>query len=201
MILQERDKQIIDFLEKFHVGKPSQLMRIILDREGKTNRFILQRRLKTLVDNGHIKRFRDNCNSEFIYTLKKDTKNTNHYLMLVDFYLSLKDNVTKIDSFDIEKMVAGVIPDVYCHVWRNHIEQWFFVEIHRSNNPIIDVQNKYIAVYNQYKQEGFKYFPRIIIVTDKDVKVEERIKADRDNFLNFVKIKGDCSDIRRIFFH
>lgn len=117
-----------------------------------------------------MKRDRSDLNSEYIYYQKK-TPFLYHQVLLVDVYLAFLRMRGKLIEFTPEVVMGDIRPDAKVLFDDGRYTHLILVEIHRNN------------AFNQEKYEDFyrtgewkKYlpaFPKILIVSDRKVKLQE----------------------------
>jgi hypothetical protein len=114
-----------------------------------------------------------------------------HKVTLTEFYCNLLDQPGEILRFDSEVPLDGLQPDAICdYRYKLNVFQ-FCIEVHLS--PVKFNFEKYDNFLNSGKwKEYFKSFPRVVIVTDKNIKVEH----DKIKFF-IVSTKG--TGIEKIF--
>lgn len=186
MMLQERDKQVIEFIRKFHAVTTSQIRRVFFK-----NDFLCQRRLRTLTLNKFMKRCRDNINSDYVYYADKKTAKMQHYITLAGLYVNMLDIPGKMISFEVEKKIDNIIPDGFLQYAFNGNKHSFFIEVHISNNEFN--QGKYEAFYRSRKwlEHGLKVFPKIVVITDKKVTLQP-------STLRYIMISSDYKNLKGI---
>lgn len=188
MILQERDKAILDFIERFKAATTSQIAREFFHSNSQAEA-LARRRLKKLCDEKLLKRERNNINAEYVYYTKKSAQMA-HQLILVDFYLQIK-RYGQLIEFTPEKVMGDIRSDAVCKIVRGNLLHLFCVEVELSNNNFN--QQKYETFYStrEYKK-WFEVFPKIIIICDKNIKVEP-------SRLRFVQVPTTLEGLEVIF--
>lgn len=185
ILLTPRDVQIIELIEKFKCLNTEQIHSLVYPNI--TPGFV-RNRLKILTDRKDIKRCRWHIDQQYIYYMGKTPQQIQHKLRLVDVYGALG----MPETFETEYVVKDghLRADGYTEIEREGKLYSFFVEIHQFNGFNFD---KYIDFYNSgvYK-EYFHIFPRVLIVTDKKLKMPE-------SSIKFILIKNDMSNIGEAF--
>jgi hypothetical protein len=187
MLITQRDQQIIDLIELTGAVKTSHIQRLFMKNKSQ-GKVIAERRLKSLYSLGMVHRTRAFINTEYIYYKKKTL--LEHKLALTELYIALLDLPGEILKFEVEKQIGDIRPDALCdYLYQNNVYQ-FFIEIHLAKAPFN--QQKYEDFYSSGKyREIYKVFPRVIIVSDRQVD----IKASK---IRYIKIPLNCSGIYRI---
>lgn len=157
-MLTERDREVISFVEKFKIVKTSQIEQMFFKSKP-----TCQRRLKMLADDEYLHRERGRVSLEYAYYYEKRPRYADHALKLVDFYIAMKPY--EIRRFDIEPRYDKVIPDAYMEAVCERKIFAFFIEVHLSN------QGFDIAKYERLKLTWQGTFPRVLIVTERPLKV------------------------------
>ena len=181
MLITQRDQQIIDLIELTGAVKTSHIQRLFM-KDKSQGKVIAERRLKSLYSLGMVHRTRAFINTEYIYYKKKTL--LEHKLALTELYIALLDLPGEILKFEVEKQMGDIRPDAVCdYLHRN-------IEIHLAKSPFN--QQKYEDFYSSGKyQEIYKVFPRVVIVSDRQVD----IKVSK---IRYIQIPLNCSGIYRI---
>lgn len=177
-MLTERNQRVLDFIDKFNCATSSQILRLFYPSQT-----IANRNLTKMFKSKEIKRERNNINLQYMYYARKNNQFT-HSLILTEFYCRLIEEGFEIDEFLPEYAIGNVRADAYIKCGYGDYTHYFFVEVHRSNNPF-DWQ-KYLGIVNQYR-----VFPKIVVITDKQLNIPP-------TNLKFIQIKTDCKDINAI---
>ncbi len=172
MIVTERDRKVIDFLETFKAATTNTIQELFYP-----SLRVTQNRLKLLYDNKLLKRERDHFTSQYIYYVRKP-KQLRHDLLLTDFYREM-NKIVEIELFEKEFVIADIRTDgfvAYKHKNKGYIA---FIEVQIANTPL-DIE-KYEKLYRsgQYKKY-FPIFPLIYVISDKKMP-ETRLKIIRVN--------------------
>jgi hypothetical protein len=187
-VIMETEQKVLDFLEVFKCATTSQLTKLFyMTTKYPYNKS--RRRLKILYDDKHIKRERNSINMEYVYFPKKNNQ-FNHSLILTEFYVQLQE-LAEIDKFEVEQPYGKIRPDGMCICGYKGFTHYFFIEVHISNNKFN--QDKYISYYGSREwKQYFDVFPKVIIISDKKVELQQ-------SPLKFIQIKQNCEDIKNIF--
>lgn len=186
-MITSRDEKILELIEKVGAVKASHVQKIFM-KENKQGRNISERRLKRLCELNMVHRTRAFINTEYIYYQKKTL--LEHKLVLSEFYTNLFELPGRILKFEVEHQLDDVRPDAICdYLYLSNVYQ-FLVEIHLATVPFD--QSKYESFYSSGKyHQWYKVFPRIIIVSDRDIKLQP-------SRLRYIKIPTNCKEIDRI---
>lgn len=188
MILQERDKKILEFVEKFKVVTTSHIEKEFFAGNKQSAR-IARRRLKKLYDNKFLKRERNNINAEYIYYFRKPIQ-IRHQLLVIDFYQAIK-KYGKIIEFTPEKTMEDIRPDAVCKIARDNHLHLFCVEIELSNNTFNQTKYEQFYASREYKK-WFQVFPKVIIISNRIINIKE-------SKIKFIQISTDLIEIQKIF--
>ena len=182
------EQRLLDFLDTFNCATTSQITKLFyMTTKYPYNKS--RRRLKTLHDDKHVKRDRNDINMEYVYYLRKNNQ-FKHSLILTEFYVKLHE-LAEIDKFEVEQPYGNIRPDGMAIVGYKGFTHYFFIEVHISNNKFN--QDKYISYYGSREwKQYFDVFPKIIIISDKQVKINP-------TNLKFIQIQTNCEDIFKIW--
>ncbi len=191
MVLQEKDREILSFIRKFHCVKTKHIMMEFYN-ECKQARYLTCRKMKKLWEGKFVKRNR-NLFEDYIYYFNK-SKQERHHLIVADLYFKLKE-CGKLDCFDVECVIEDIRPDTVCKLEYGKDEYWFCFEVHLSNNDYKDSIEKYKNLYySGMWKKYFEWFPIVVFISDKGIKLED----DKDRLI-FIKIDEDLENIEDIF--
>lgn len=188
MILQARDKKILEFIEKFKVATTSQIEKEFFIKHKQSAR-LARRRLKKLYDAKLIKRERSHINYEYVYYFEKP-KQIRHQVLVVGFYQAVKKH-GKIIEFTPEKGMGGIRPDAVCKIAKNNHLHLFCIEVELSNNGFNQDKYEQFYISREYKK-WFPVFPKVIIVSDKKINVTP-------SKIKYIQISTDMEGIESIF--
>jgi hypothetical protein len=190
MLITERDKRIVDWLEEMKVAKSGQIERVFF-RGNSQSKILCNRRLLRLYKGKVIKRDRAFINTEFIYYTKK-IQQVDHSLYVTEFYTQLVGLGGEVLAFETEKSLDSLRPDALCdYLHTNGKVYQMFVEVHLSTLPFD--QGKYENYYQSGKwRQQFDTFPRIILATDRNIQLKE-------SKLRYFKIPLSFKGIETIF--
>lgn len=193
----ERDKHIINFIERHKAVNSSQLKKVFNLKDS-----TLSRRMNFIIENSDVKKYRyipqmnwyDNKYKEMIpnenvYYWKRKPTNIMHTLLVNEVYLYLKDKFELIEyelEYPIIKDDIIVRADMYFSFKYNDYEWDYLIEV--ENNKSWN-SNKYLKL-----QEENILLPKIIILSDRRIynKTNYEVIKARLNLSNLEKkIKQD----------
>jgi len=175
-------------IELLNVAKVSQIYRMFYSglKQGEQ---ICRKRMKKLYDDKLIKRERNHLNAEYVYYVNKNNQ-FKHSLILTEFYVQMHQ-LAEIDKFEVEQPYGHIRPDGMCICGYRGFTHYFFIEVHISNNKFN--QDKYISYYGSREWKTyFDVFPKIITISDKQVKINP-------TNLKFIQISQNCENINKIW--
>ena len=162
MIITDRDRKVIEFIEKFNCVSTNTIYELFYP-----SLRVTQNRLKLMTDNKIIKRDRSHFTSQYYYYTDAKPKQVYHQILLAELYKELNKIVT-IEAFIKEYCIEDIRADALVVYSRNNKNYIAFVEVELSNTP--DIQ-KYERLYKsgRYKSYFNGVFPLIYYVTDKTI--------------------------------
>ncbi|MGJ0846604.1 hypothetical protein ACR77J_07940 [Tissierella praeacuta] len=161
MIVTERDKKVINFIEENKIATTDAIAEIFYPCLR-----VAQHRLKLMYDNKLIKRDRDYYTSQYYYYLKKP-KQIKHSLLVTEFYKNL-NKIADIKMFRSEFIIENIRSDAFVAYEVNNIKKIAFVEVQISNTKL-DIE-KYEKLFKSGKYKSyFPVFPSILAITDRKV--------------------------------
>lgn len=162
MIITDRDKAVLDFLNKFKIATTSTIAELFYP----SLRYAQDRLLK-LYKAKFIKRSRNNFTQEYYYYIKQKPKQLRHHLLLTDFYREMH-KIADIEIFEKEVYMEGVHPDgVIAYKYKNK-GYIACIEIYISHNPLNLKKYEKFYYSNKYKKY-FPVFPLIFVITDRKI--------------------------------
>lgn len=173
MILMERDKKIIDFIETCPADSAT------IERLFFTGKRTCNERLRKLVDYGYLKRWRRNVNSNYIYYVRRKTTQLEHCSFIAKTYLWIKQQEYIIEKFKREVTIENLRADALCKIKDMKKDGYLIVEVELSNNNISKKLMKYEDLYlsNQYKRY-FDVMPKLLYVSN------QKVQSDLLNIIN-----------------
>lgn len=181
MIVTDRDRKVIDFLNTFKVATTDTIQELFYP-----SLRVAQKRLKLMYENKLLKRTRDNFTSQYCYYIKKP-KQMRHCLLLTDFYREM-NRLTDIELFEKEITIDNIRPDgliAYKYKKKGFIA---CIEVQISNEPL-DVE-KYEKLFKSGKyKKYFPVFPLVYAITDRKILYTE---------LKIIRVNEDMSNLKEI---
>lgn len=180
MVLQSRDKSVLDFIEQMGAATTSQITRVFF-KGLKQGQRIAQRRLALMHKEKLLKRTRTNINIEYCYFTV--CNQLQHRVLITEFYVRLIELGGTIREFQIQKKIEHVIPDAYIEYDYRGYRHFMFLEVERSNNQ-----------FNQEKYEKLlikkfmPIFPKVVIITSKNLNL-------KDSKINYIALNLDMKNI------
>jgi hypothetical protein len=187
MVLQEKDKEILAFIDKFHCVTTTHIMKVFYPHQNQA-RFLTNRKMNKLIKNNLIKRDRELFN-DYVYYCKK-TQQQLHHLIVADLYIKFLECQGKLLDFDLEVNCSNIRPDAIVKYELNGDIYLFCFEVHLSNNKADIIKYEELYLTGKYKNY-FEWFPIVIFISDKKVNYEGK--------LPMIIIKTDLSDFDKIF--
>lgn len=174
-VIQPRDKEAIEFIQRMNVATTSQIERACYGG----NNQVARRRLNAIMGelekmgDRSINRYQPDISSQYIYyTGRKQPGRADHSIIVTEVYVRLLALPGRIEVWELEPDWGPLRPDAFCvFEVRPGLFVWFSVEVERlTGNPFN--QKKY-EEYRASKKwmDKFAAFPRVLIVTDKKVRI------------------------------
>jgi hypothetical protein len=169
MMLTERDKQIIKYLNKFRVMDRDSIAELFFHNL-KNPTFAANNVLLRLLRDGHIQR--STSYVPYLYfgsevEMKKNSAKINHFLAILNVYKEIH-KLGNLDTFLVEpkylKKGDCAEPDIFCH-YRNTN---FFIEVQRSiysEKQMNEKLDRYVDLYNSGVMAN--PFPHVLIISDQ----------------------------------
>lgn len=181
MIITERDRLVINYIDKVKYATTKNIAELFFDNGSKNYYIVALKRLKKLVSYGKICCTSANVNSigrpMTIYFIEGDIHKSNykHALALADFSAMLEKNGVDIVSVENEVYFSKKIRvDAVYKVIYNNKKRLFLAEF--------DITKKFNTTkYEYFNKSGewkeyFKKFPRIVSVSEKEPSKSRDIK-------------------------
>lgn len=157
-----------------------------------------RRRLKKLYDNEILYRYESPETSELIYCFKDSKQISPHDLFTLKFYSTLIRYGAKINHFKQNRYwkSTGKFSDGFFEVSYNGSDFLIILEVDFTH--MTSIENKYVTLYknkeiqNEYKEyceDGEEIFPKLIIMTVKDINKIEKI--DYPFYVQFINFELD----------
>jgi hypothetical protein len=188
-MITPRDNEILNFINITGAATTSQISRAFMGDKSR-GEIITRRRMKRLHDLKMIKRERSFINTEYVY-FKKNTL-LDHKLTLTEFHIRLRELQGEELRFNAEVQLGDVRPDAVCdYLYKGNVYQ-FFIEVHLATMPFN--QQKYEDFYASAKyKQWYKIFPRVIIISDREIHLQE-------SKIRYIQIPLCCENIKKILF-
>lgn len=166
-MLTDRDYEIINFIDTFKAVSGKHIQQVF-----KISQTITNRRLKQIIKAKEAQRIRDHCTMNYLYfTTEKPTR---HKLIVTGLYSKFVRQV-EIIKFEREYKLGSLRPDIFCECKKNGYHYFLFIEIQLSNSEL-NIQKYEDYYYSNEWNELFKIFPRIIVISDKNYKINSPLK-------------------------
>lgn len=181
MMLTRRDLDIINFLEDYRIASTTTLKELYFPSLS-----ACQKRMKTLFDNGKIKRARMTMNYDYLYYINKPKK-IMHDLLVTEFYKCLMSQ-SKVIHYVIDKELGKIRPDAIFAYEINGIQKLGLLEVEISHKGFD--YGKYETFYKSTAYKNwFPIMPTVFVVC-------QNAKIPKDSPIQFVKVKTDMSDLK-----
>lgn len=189
-MLQDRDYEIVRFLDKFKVATTNTLYELFFKD---VTLIYCRRRLKQLVEYKEIKRKRKHISDQYMYYLKFP-KQLKHSLLLTEFYGEMHKRFDVV-GFKVEESIGdlrsdGVIGYKYKGIDNKVIMA--FIEV-QTRNERVDIDKYRKLYYSQVWKKMFDSFPKIVAITSRKVDMCNEIED-----IEVVKIREDLSDVGKL---
>ncbi len=174
-MITDRDRKIIAHLEKYKYATIEQLENIFFKKQ-KNSYTIARRRMAEIIKAGYAKKIRDVETNRVIYVYNdgKTKEPDRHRILVLDVLANLHKQEFNVHSFEIEKFWIGgdIRSDAFTVFALESVNNryHYFIEVHLSNNDCN--LEKYDLLFESgevQKYLGRKIFPRILLITDRDV--------------------------------
>lgn len=181
LMLQDRDKQVLDFLEKYKCATTADITKAFYKNSKVSNR-----RLKLMRENGLIKSTREYVSQGYTHYINKKPTNLEHSLKLSSFIAELLDKEIEILKSFTEYKVGNVRSDCLLVLKYKDKVKLYFVEVINYKKFDIKKYQKLISDNASWEQV-FPIFPSILVVGDKEV--------DKNKILDIVEINSNFTNI------
>ncbi len=162
--LTDRDKNIIQFLKQYKCADTHTLAKLFFQNT-KSSQILCERRLKRLVDAGHLRRWRADILHPYIFYCNKRPTNIVHSTMISSVYAELmtKYQVVKIEKeYEVRYKASKLRTDVMAILRIDGKLKPLFIELDLSGA----MKNKYdIYINENYYQQKFGVKPTIISIS------------------------------------
>lgn len=165
LLITKRDQDIINLLDDFHIATTNQIHRLFFQN---TSYRYTTKRLEYLFNQNYIKRTKSTIDNCFAYYTDKKPIQIHHDLIRSEIYSRIKIKYDLLE-WSNEFTIESIRPDALCYIKDNGIIFPLLVEVHLSNKFNFD-KYLYLIKNNDLKQI-FGLMPRVLIVTDRDIKI------------------------------
>lgn len=159
-MITKRDQDILNFIQDFHIATSNQIHRLFFSL---TSPRYTRRRLKYLVDEGHIKRARSTIDNSYAYYTERKPQQLHHDLIRAELYTHIQREYTLLEWTN-EAPVDNIRPDALCYIDSHGIIFPVLIEVHLSNSFNFD----------KYKIDFLPIFgimPRVVVCTDRNISI------------------------------
>lgn len=163
MIINKRDREIIDFIELCPTNS------LIIQSLFFPSLQTAQRRLNKLYYAKLVKRYRDYVSESYIYYLDKRPKQIEHTLYLSRLYAYWINNNIKIVKNKREVILGKIRPDAIVIIKFKNELKTYLVEVEISNNSINKKLKTYSEFYISECMELLGCRPDILFITNKKI--------------------------------
>lgn len=166
--MQERDKNIIDFINLAELATREQLQKIFFQG---VHSNVPMRRLKKLAEDEYIQRHKYEANTWIYmpYDSKKISKRILHHdLYITDFLVKLFNNDFDIIEFKKNWVIGPIISDAYIRYKNKDGKIKHCVLEIQLSNKVDDCVNKYSDFKNIILENriDFETIPKVVVITD-----------------------------------
>lgn len=195
MIITDRDRRIINYIEKVKYATTKNIAELFFNNGSKNYYILAINRLKKLVSYGKIKSKPASINKHgrpmTIYFLDGDISKNNfkHALALANLSAELEKNDVNILSIEVEKYLGKKVrTDAVYKVRYNGKNRLFIVEFDITKAFTI---TKYEYLYKSEEwKDYFKKFPRIVSISDS--------KPKKSSMINVIYVKSNFEDFNNL---
>ena len=181
MRLTQRDVEIIDFLKRVVVADTQTLLKIFFPNASLRT---CQARLKMLVDNKHIKCFRENILEQNIYFISRKPSSYKHKIVFSKLIGEMYHQDIEIIKYKTPLKLYNLIADGFI-IYKTDVVKMAFVEVERCKN--FNIKKYEDLYYSRAWRSNFEKFPGIIVASDKKVNTNDKF--------DFTICKLDLSDL------
>ena len=187
IVLQERDKEIIQFLKDFKCASTSTLNKLYFSNNNSVRS--CQRRLKLLETWGYIKGYQENVISEKWYYIRKKPTNFKHALKLSEFIGELKAHGIELIKHKTPFKISNLIADSFIAIRYNNKNYIYFVEVEMGTKSFNNQKYDDLYMSRKYK-DYFPIFPTVVVIANSKVKINDNYKV--------INIKLDLNNLKDI---
>lgn len=185
IVLTDRDKQIIEFLQTYKCATTTTISNIFFNGSKRPT----TRRLKLLREHGLINSTQEFVCLEQIHYLGRKPKQIKHTIIETNFISKLYENNFDILKLKKEFKIGNVRSDLLLVTKINNKALIYFIEV--CNTKPFDVKKYERLKDSRNWKEYFPVFPSIIVISDKPVELSKHLSIITLNLNldNFNKIK------------
>ena len=169
MRLTQRDIDIIEFLKRVVVADTQTILKIFFKEASLRT---CQARLKLLVDNKHIKCFRENILEQNIYFISKKPSSYKHKIIFSRLIGEMYNQDIEIIKYKTPLKLHNIIADGFIIYRQNDQEKMAFIEVELTK--YFDLKKYEDLYYSRAWKQNFIDFPGILVITDKKVKTNNK---------------------------
>jgi hypothetical protein len=173
MIISTNDQNVLNFISDFHIATSGQIYQLFFP--GKYR--YCMKRLKTMQDEGFIKRTNSTIDNCYAYYIDKKPCQIHHDLIRAELFTALNKRF-KVVSWENEEPIKNIRPDATAFVhsaftYINDHDAVFpiFIEIHLNNKFNFDKYKEFLKTTNL--REMYGGMPRVLICTDRTLKLPQ----------------------------
>ena len=171
IVLQTRDKELIQFLKDFKCATTSTLTKMFFKGSSR----VAQRRLKALGEHGYIKSYQENVITDKVHYVRKKPTQLKHSLILSDFIGELRSHGIDIIKYKCPLKISNVIADCFIAIRYNDKNHIFFIEV--ENTKSFDCKKYEDLYYSRKYKESFPVMPNIIVISDRKITKSNNFKV------------------------
>lgn len=175
IVITDRDKSIILYLEKYKYATIDQLEKIFFKQQ-KNSYNIVRRRMAEIKKAGYIRPVRDVESNKVVYVYNdgKSKAPDRHRIITLDVLANLHYQGFNVKNYEVEKVWQDgkIRSDAFTVFTLENAKNryQYFIEVHLSNNdPKLE---KYDALYDTKEVQQYlnrEVFPRILLISDRQV--------------------------------
>ena len=166
----DRDIEIKEFLKKVVVADTETIHQIFFPNASLRT---CQARLKLLVDYKFIKAFREDILSQNIFYINKKPSSYKHKIVFSKLLGELHKQGIEILKYVTPLKVGNIIADGFIAINVNEEPRIYLVEVELTK--YFDTKKYIDLYYSRAYKEKFPVMPKILVITDKKVKVENKL--------------------------
>lgn len=185
--LQDRDKNIIQFLKDFKCATTSTINKLYFSSNNSLRS--CQRRLKYLEQWGYIKGYQESVISEKYWYCNRKPKNIKHALKLSEFVGELKSHNIELVKHKTPFKISNIIADSFMAIRYNNKNHIMFIEVEMGTKGFNNEKYEELFISRKYK-DYFPVMPTVVVIANSKVKTSNNYRV--------INIKLDLSNIENI---